>query len=148
LNQLIGKLGLEKQVFLTGFKSQEEIILDLHKSDIFLYTPKTPKGSKQDGIANVLKEAMATGLVPITTNHGGNSEIIQDGKNGFLIPEGEIEMFVKKILYLIENAEKRLEMGKYAAEYIQKEFCKEIVNEKLITIMQKIITEHKELEKW
>jgi colanic acid/amylovoran biosynthesis glycosyltransferase len=139
LKTLIKFLGLEKYVFLLGYKSQDEIITFLQQSDCFVYTPVTTNISQSDGIANVLKEAMATGLVPITTNHGGNSEIITDGINGMLVPEYDIKVIAKKIKYVIENRERGFSMGKHAAKFIRENFCKTKLTRDLINIMQNLV---------
>ena len=53
-----------------------------------------------EGISNSVLEYMATGLVPVATNLGGTSEIIEDRINGFLFQEGRSDQLfaiVKKI---------------------------------------------------
>ncbi|MGJ0638513.1 glycosyltransferase, partial [Xenorhabdus bovienii] len=75
--------------------------------DIFLYL--TPSDSFE-GFANVISEAMATGIPVIAENKGGNSEQIIHGYTGFLC-EGynEARDFCQ---LLIENSVLRLKMGK------------------------------------
>ena len=42
--------------------------------------------SVEEGIANVVLEAMAAGTLVITTDCGGMKELILDGVNGFVVP--------------------------------------------------------------
>ena len=44
----------------------------------------------------------------------GPRDIIDDGKNGLLVENGNIEMLAEKICYLIENDEIRRKMGQQA----------------------------------
>jgi colanic acid/amylovoran biosynthesis glycosyltransferase len=144
LKNLIKKLNLEGSVVLAGYKKQEEIIRYLQESDIFIYTAVASQSTEQDGIANVLKEAMATGLAPIITNHGGNSEIIQDAETGFIVSERDTDALVEKIIYMIEHAKTRILMGKRAARFINNNFCMSKLNEKLTDIMRELL-EHSKL---
>ena len=55
----------------------------------------------------VLLEAMSLGLPLITTNIGGQSELVIDGYNGFLIPPNDHVNLAKKIGIIIDNEELR-----------------------------------------
>lgn len=74
------QLKLEKEVsFLEKF-SFEEVIESIRKADVLLLP------SVEEGIANVVLEAMALGTLVISTNCGGMDEVIVDNENGFLVP--------------------------------------------------------------
>ena len=80
LSQIIEDLGLGKRVFLMGRKNNiENYIRD---ASIFVLP------SNSEGMPNALLEAMALGIPSIATDCpiGGPSAIIEDGKNGILIP--------------------------------------------------------------
>jgi colanic acid/amylovoran biosynthesis glycosyltransferase len=94
---------------------------------------------EQDGIANVLKEAMATGLAPIITDHGGNSEIVYNGKTGFIIPEKDVDLLAAKIIYMIERVNMRTLMGKKASRFINKNFCASKLNKELLEIIRELL---------
>ena len=65
-----------------------------------------------------LLESMALGRVVITTNIGGNGELIGQSKRGMLIDPGDTSQLVKSILYLIETEPEMAVLGKNAQEYI------------------------------
>lgn len=65
----------------------------------------------------VLLEAMAAGLPVVCTNGGGNSDLIVEGENGFMINEFSPELLAYKVEFLWKNADKRMEMGRKAQEY-------------------------------
>lgn len=74
---------------------------DIYKeSDVFILP------TMFDGASLAIVEALASGLPVITTSSAGNSELITDGKDGFVIPTGEIEVLKNKIIWFVENKDK------------------------------------------
>ncbi len=69
----------------------------LTKADIYVHA------SKKEAFGLTLIEAMACGKVVISLDGKGNSELIKDGVNGFLINEENIEKFAEKILSCYDN---------------------------------------------
>ena len=86
--------------------------------------------SRFEGFGLVLVEAMICGLPIIAFDcPSGPSEIIEDGKTGYLIPYDDDDMFIEKLTYLMEHPEVREEMGKAAQESV-KRFSEESVMQK------------------
>ena len=72
--------------------------------------------SRFEGFPLVLIEAMQCGLPCIAFDcPQGPREIIEDGKNGFLIPYDDDALFIEKLTFLIENPARVL-------------FCRKIMN--------------------
>ncbi|MEP6930038.1 MAG: glycosyltransferase family 4 protein [Flavobacterium sp.] len=73
--------------------------------------------SRFEGFPMVLLEAMAFGLPCIAYDcPTGPRSIIENDKNGFLIPDGNVELFVKKLSFLMENEVERARLGENAIE--------------------------------
>lgn len=87
---------------------------------------KNPEKSEHFGISTV--EAMGAGAVPVVINAGGQREIVEDGKNGFLW--NTIDEFIKKTENLMINQALWQKMSKEAQIRSQKftgeRFCKEL----------------------
>ena len=69
-----------------------------------------------------LKEAMLMEMPAIATNVGGIPEIMEDGKSGFLVEEGDSDGIIEKITYLLENEQIAKQMGLYGRRLIEKSF--------------------------
>ncbi|WP_202703174.1 glycosyltransferase family 4 protein [Flavobacterium sp. UGB4466] len=73
--------------------------------------------SRTEGFPMVLLEAMALGLPCVAYDCPiGPGSIITNAKNGFLIPDDNIEKYVEKLSFLIENEEVRLKFGEEAKQ--------------------------------
>jgi teichuronic acid biosynthesis glycosyltransferase TuaC len=83
LNRMSSELGLEEHVRLVGPRPHDEIALWLAAADLFCLA------TSNEGMANVLVEALACGVPVVATRVGGNAELINEGTNGFLISLGD-----------------------------------------------------------
>jgi glycosyltransferase involved in cell wall biosynthesis len=70
--------------------------------------------SPAEGCSLALLEAMAGGLVPVTTRTGYGAEIIMPGENGFLVEAGDADAFTEGVLRLAADPVAALEMGRAA----------------------------------
>jgi glycosyltransferase involved in cell wall biosynthesis len=75
-----------------------------------------------EGLSNSVLEYMAAGLVTITTNLGGSSEIIQDGVNGFLIQPMDDRRIVELVKLLKSNFKLRKTIIGRAKKTIEEKF--------------------------
>ena len=119
LEKLVKELKLEGRVKLLGKQSGiEEFYL---KSSIFAFT------SSSEGFPNVIGEAMSAGMPVVSYDCvAGPSEMIRDGRNGFLVPLFDDEQFREKLDLLMSNEEMRKEFGKQAYEDIKRFSISEI----------------------
>ena len=111
LKEKIRELKLEEFVFLRGNVSNVNEFLS--NADVYVHSSLT------EGFGLVILEAMASKLPVVTTDGGGNKELILEAENGFLIHDRNINDFVDKIKLLFENKELREEMGNNAYAFSQ-----------------------------
>jgi glycosyltransferase involved in cell wall biosynthesis len=114
------KLGLNEQIM---FKGKVEKVEDyLEDSDIYLHS------ATYEPLGLVLLEAMAVGLPVITLDGKGNRDLIEEGKNGYMIYDQDPEKFAQKIIFLVKNKSKYAEISSYCKQYAEKYDIKEYVN--------------------
>ena len=124
LNQLIRSHGLEGVVQLCG--RSENMRAVYAEADVFVLS------SDFEGMPNALMEAMAMGLPCISTNcPTGPKDLIEDMKNGMLIPVGATEQLVQRLKQLCEDAELRRTLGERARQDIQQKYKTEIIARQL-----------------
>jgi GT2 family glycosyltransferase/glycosyltransferase involved in cell wall biosynthesis len=95
--------------------------------------PNSSGAQEHFGMTTV--EAMAAGCVPVVYGTGGQPEIIDDGKNGFLIKN--IDEMVEKTLFLIGNKREMERMSKEAIKKAQK-FDKSVIKQIFLRLMSNI----------
>lgn len=97
LQQLTREYSIESYVSFIGFVLQKDIRLYYEQADIFVSM------SDAEGFATISLEAMASGLAIISSDVGGFRDLITDGQNGFIVPQGDYHMFAHKLLWLVQN---------------------------------------------
>jgi glycosyltransferase involved in cell wall biosynthesis len=108
LERLSASLSLSKKVIFTGFR---EDVLEITKGlDIFVLS------SYLEGMGTALLDAMALGRPVVATRVGGISEIVQDGRNGLLVPSRSPAELAKAIVKLAGDPLLRDKMGAQGKE--------------------------------
>lgn len=133
LENLIKKYNLQKRVILLGFVPKNEL------SMIYSMANAVVIPSKSETFGNVVVEANACEKPVIASNHWGPKEIILDGKTGFLIEFEDVETMKEKIVYLLEDENRQLQMGKYAREHVKKNYSWEINAKKHYELYKKLL---------
>ena len=81
-----------------------------------------------EGMSNVLLESCATGRPVITTDKAGCKDIVEEGKNGFIVRQQDTNELIEKIEQFIQLPyEEKERMGHRARTKMEREFNREIV---------------------
>lgn len=99
LEMMVKNLGLEKKVYLVGSKSKEELAVYLAACDMFVLN------TGYEGFSHQILEAMLTETPIITTNIGGNKEIMRHGENGLVVDYNDEEGLLAAIKIFREKPE-------------------------------------------
>lgn len=92
-----------------------------------------------EGMSNVLLESCAAGRPVITTNRPGCGEIVEDGRNGYVVKEKDVDDLVAAIKRFIHLPYKqKVEMGLYARKKVEREFDRRIVVDAYLREIQSI----------
>ena len=113
---LIKEFELTSCVTLRGKVSQNEVYQKIQGSDIFVLP------SLEEGIANVVIEAMALGTPVITSNCGGMEELVRHQKTGWLVPTRNAELLANEIMNVnLLPIERIDEVRKLAREKVEQQ---------------------------
>jgi glycosyltransferase involved in cell wall biosynthesis len=99
--ELSNSLGISDHIKFLGRITNSKAIELMENSDVFLHHSITASNGDQEGTPTAIIEAMAVGLPVISTYHAGIPEQVIDGKTGFLVNEGDVDTYSKKIIDMI-----------------------------------------------
>lgn len=114
LEKEIHKSGVADHVLLMGFLN--DLTVFYQQIDVFVLP------SIWEGFGFVLLEAMKYKLPIVAFDTGSSAEIIQDEKNGYIIPDFDLDKLTNCITNLYHNAELRKEMGEKGYSILKEKF--------------------------
>jgi colanic acid/amylovoran biosynthesis glycosyltransferase len=126
LQQLIRSRQLEEKILLTGPKTQSEIIDLLEKSSLFVLPAIRDRSGDSDNLPTVLVEALASGLPVVSTDIAGIPEIVEQGRNGLLVPEKDPIALAMAIQSLSSDQRKLQQFGIASRQIAEQTFAQEI----------------------
>ncbi|MEJ2564761.1 MAG: glycosyltransferase [Gammaproteobacteria bacterium] len=91
LEALVARLGLQDVVHFLGAMPAERLRVPLSAADVFALA------TRNEGWANVLLEAMACGLPVVTTDVGGNKEVVCNQELGTIVRFGDADALRKAL---------------------------------------------------
>lgn len=130
------ELGIEDHVSFVGRVTSVEVAKLMSDADVFVHHSVTGADGDMEGLPTVLMEAMSTGLPAISTRHSGIPELVDDGVDGYLVEEGDVDAYTK-VLGGLAGAD--CDIGKRARLKIEEKFNMAAQNQRLGDIYQKVI---------
>lgn len=121
---------LMKQFKKTGFV---ENLADFYKQISFYVHP-----SVTEGFGCTVLEAMSYGRPVIVTNETGASDLITNGKEGFIIPISDIGAIIDKMVFFMNNPETIKTMGENARKTAEK-YSWDIIKRRYIEIYRELL---------
>ena len=98
-------LGITDNIHMVGPKQGEDLAELFRNAAFFVLS------SNEEGLAIVILEAMASGLPVVSTDCGGPSTAVAEGKTGFLTPVGDVEALADAMEKLVIQPELRSQFG-------------------------------------
>mgnify|MGYP001176905437 FL=1 len=109
----------DSRIIVTGYVAHEDLPAYYALMDVFVHP------SLRDGMPNAVLEAMACGKTVIATAVGGVTDVIEDGVNGMLVPVHEAGCLEAAIAEVLDQPEKRDQLGRAARETVLHQFTLE-----------------------
>lgn len=105
LEDLVMSLDIKDKVEFAGAVPHEKVAEYYQKSDVFVLP------SLNEGMSNVILEALASGIPVMATDTGGTRELLSDGVNGFIVRMRDADDLAEKIEKMILKPELQQNMG-------------------------------------
>jgi glycosyltransferase involved in cell wall biosynthesis len=91
-----------------GQRTGEDLAAHYASADLFLFPSLT------ETFGNVTTEAMASGLPVVAFDHAAAAQLIHSGRNGVLVPQGDVAAFVQAATELAAHPDRRATLGEQA----------------------------------
>jgi glycosyltransferase involved in cell wall biosynthesis len=108
IRQILMNGGVMERVHFGGQVGQRDLPRWYHMADIYI------SPSHVDGSSVTLMEALASGLPCLVSDIAGNKEWIEDGVNGWLFRDGDVDDLAEKILSAIKKRREFKRIGELA----------------------------------
>ncbi len=108
LEEKVANLKLSKHVWFTGNLTKDALGATIKAADVFVLN------TAYEGLSHQLIEVMDIGTPIVTTNAGGNPELITDGVNGFLVDFNNVSQLTEAIIRVLNHPESRERMSQSA----------------------------------
>lgn len=130
----VERLGLEERILFLGHQS--DVVRILASADIFVLI------SHYEGLPGSIVEAMRAGLPVVASNVGGVAEGVQDGKNGFLVPHGNLVALRGALTKLIQSPQLRAAMGAVSRQLYEDQFTARQMVEETVKVYKMATSEN------
>jgi glycosyltransferase involved in cell wall biosynthesis len=125
------ELGLGESVSFLGTQPPSAVAEWMRRAAVLAVPSVTARNGDAEGLPTVLLEAAAAGLVAVGSEHSGIPEAIEDGRTGFVVPEGKPEPLADRLGELLSSPEVRRSMGAAARRMAETRFDRRMQSERL-----------------
>ena len=116
------KSGLHNELEFWGKLSFEAVQEQLKWADLFLFTGQVSAKGDRDGLPNVIGEAMAHGVVVLTTDVGATTEAVYDNETGLILPADDTSAWVRAIQSLISDDDRLETLRNNGRQWVEEHF--------------------------
>lgn len=95
--------------------------------------------SLEDNLPNTVMEALACGTPAVAFRVGGIVDLIEQGETGWLAEPFDHRELARGIVYLLEDALRRIAMGRRAREGVVRRFASEVVARRHLDLYQELL---------
>ncbi len=135
LENMIKERELSDYIQLTGAMSPDEVRRHMEESEIFLFT-----SDRNEGWGAVLNESMNSGCAVVASHIIGSVPfLIKNCENGFIYRDGHIDSLYKKVRFLLDNPEKRSEIGKNAYLTLANQWNPQNAAERFVKLAESVL---------
>lgn len=131
IGKAAAELGIADRVHLLGFRYDVPRVLA--GSDVFVLP--TPS----EGLSIAIMEAMAAALPVVATAVGGNAELVEPGRTGYLVPVGDVAALAGALRVLARDPVKRKAMGRAARSRVTLDFTADKMADRYARLYEELL---------
>ena len=134
--ELIEREGVADCVKLLGSMKPEQVREHMEKSEIFMFT-----SDRNEGWGAVLNESMNSACAVVANSAIGSVPfLINDGENGYMYKDGDVDGLYDKIRKLLDDKENRCRIALNAYKTMDEEWNPENAAEKFVALCEKMLS--------
>jgi len=138
LRARIARHGISDSVELAGAMPQAEVRDALYGASIFVLPSVVTATGDRDGIPVSLMEAMAAGTPVVSTRVSGIPELVEDGREGLLVPERDPAALAAALARQIDDPDAGDRMAVAARAKVEREFDATVEARKLLELLARV----------
>ena len=137
LTALAAELKLQSCVAFLGHLSRDEMERELNAA----WVQVVPSlWAEPFGI--VAPEAMMRGTAVVASKAGGLSEIVQDGRTGFLVPPGAVDPLAQKLIQILCDRSLAERLGRMGREIALSQFSEPVFIDHFVDLYNSLLRNH------
>lgn len=140
LERLREELGLMDEVTFTGHLSHERVWEELNRADVLVHSGVVAESGDRDGLPNVIPEAMAAGVLVLSSPVAATTEAIQDGVTGLIASVDDSDAWVSALGRLTTDDALAESLRREARQWVEVNFDAHKNAEKLLEQFKRVIT--------
>jgi len=114
--------GLGGRIAWLGAQSQERVLAEYRRADLFVLASRIAGNGDRDGLPNVLMEAQSQGLPCLSTTVSAIPELIDHETTGLLVPPGDPVALAAALNHLIRDPQTRARLGDAGCRRVRADF--------------------------
>ncbi|MCO5060630.1 MAG: glycosyltransferase [Kiritimatiellae bacterium] len=131
LEALVSQLGIRNSVHFVG--ECNEVPALLGPCEIGVLVP-----NRNEGLSNTILEYMAAGLPVVATDCGGNRELVEEGRTGYIVRPGDANALADRLIALLNNPQLARHMGAAGRSVVEANHRPAAVAERFATLYREV----------
>lgn len=132
LKAKVKELGRDEQIIFTGFITDVDKLMSITDVQV-----NASYGTEATSLA--LLEGMSLGIPAVVSDFGGNPGVIQNGENGFLVPQKNSDALAEKIELLLTDDVLYQELSDRSVKIFEEKFTAEAMTRRTETLYLKLV---------
>ena len=130
--------GIDERVLFLGTVSHERM------PEIYAVADVLVAPTYRESFGNTILEASASGVPVITTDEGGQTEIVADGRTGFLVPRGDAQALAGAMRDVVSDRRSLLQAGKAARREALARFDRKLMGRRMVAFYREVLGQNEE----